>query len=164
MNSLYWSVRRELWENRSIYVAPMIGVAIVLAGFSLSLFTLPRKVRAAALNPTELHQIVQVPFVAAAIILLIFIPLARRIRRGEPLRGRFGNLIEAFVLFLRDEVARPAIGAHDADRFLPFVWMWDEFPRSMAFLLGVLVATVVAYAMTVAFMFLLAERLLDVIK
>jgi len=70
MNSLYWSVRRELWENRSIYLAPVIGVAIVLAGFSLSLFTLPRRVRAAALNPTELHQIVQVPFVAAAIILM----------------------------------------------------------------------------------------------
>ena len=26
------------------------------------------------------------------------------------------------LLFIRDEVARPAIGAHDADRFLPYLW------------------------------------------
>jgi ABC-2 type transport system permease protein len=70
MNNLYWSVRRELWENRSIYLAPLIGVGIVLAGFALGLFTLSRRVRAAALNPPELHQIVQVPFVTAAIILM----------------------------------------------------------------------------------------------
>jgi hypothetical protein len=25
----YWSVQRELWENRSIYVAPMIVAAVV---------------------------------------------------------------------------------------------------------------------------------------
>src|SRR5204863_8122500 len=70
MNSLYWSVRRELWENRSIYVAPLVGVCVVLAGFSIGLFTLPRRMRAAALNPGDLHQIVQVPFVMAAIILM----------------------------------------------------------------------------------------------
>ena len=26
------------------------------------------------------------------------------------------------LLFIRDEVARPAIGKHDADRFLPYLW------------------------------------------
>ena len=26
------------------------------------------------------------------------------------------------LLFLRDQVARSAIGKHDADRFLPFIW------------------------------------------
>jgi len=70
MNNLYWSVRRELWENRSIYMAPLIGVCVVFAGFSLSLFTLPRRVRAAALNPGDLHQVLQVPFVTAAIVLM----------------------------------------------------------------------------------------------
>src|SRR5205085_8468515 len=30
MNSMIWSVRRELWENRSIYLAPLI-VAVVMA-------------------------------------------------------------------------------------------------------------------------------------
>jgi ABC-2 type transport system permease protein len=69
MNTLYWSVRRELWENRAIYLAPVAGVCIVLAGF-IGLFTLPSRARAAALNSTELHQIVQVPYVTAAMILM----------------------------------------------------------------------------------------------
>ncbi len=33
---LYWSVRRELWENRSIYLAPVAVAAVALFGFSLS--------------------------------------------------------------------------------------------------------------------------------
>jgi ABC-2 type transport system permease protein len=32
----YWSVRRELWENRSIYVAPLVVAAVALLAFSLS--------------------------------------------------------------------------------------------------------------------------------
>lgn len=30
---LYWSVRRELWENRSIYIAPLAAAAIALLAF-----------------------------------------------------------------------------------------------------------------------------------
>jgi ABC-2 type transport system permease protein len=33
---LYWSVRRELWENRSIYVAPLAVAGVALFAFSLS--------------------------------------------------------------------------------------------------------------------------------
>jgi ABC-2 type transport system permease protein len=32
---LYWSVRRELWENRSIYIAPLAVAGVALFGFSL---------------------------------------------------------------------------------------------------------------------------------
>ena len=32
----YWSVRRELWENRSIYVAPLIVAALMLFGFLIA--------------------------------------------------------------------------------------------------------------------------------
>jgi ABC-2 type transport system permease protein len=32
----YWSVRRELWENRSIYIAPAVAGGLVLVGFLLS--------------------------------------------------------------------------------------------------------------------------------
>ena len=31
--TLYWSVRRELWENRSIYIAPLVTAAVLLFGF-----------------------------------------------------------------------------------------------------------------------------------
>src|ERR1039457_6719650 len=33
---LYWSIRRELWENRSVYIAPLAVAAVALLGFSLS--------------------------------------------------------------------------------------------------------------------------------
>jgi F-type H+-transporting ATPase subunit a len=58
----------------------------------------------------------------AVAMILIFVPLARRTAAGRPLRGRWANFFEALLVFLRDEVARPAIGRHDADRFLPFLW------------------------------------------
>ena len=38
---LYWSVRRELWENRSIYIAPLIAAGVVLFGFVVTAFRLP---------------------------------------------------------------------------------------------------------------------------
>ena len=74
----------------------------------------------------------------AVLMLLIFIPLARRIATGKPPRGYFWNFFEAMILFIRNEVVRPSIGQdhaeghhaeghhddnpyHDADRFLPFI-------------------------------------------
>ena len=42
---MYWSVRRELWENRSIYIAPLAVAAVYLAGYSISLFWMPRSMR-----------------------------------------------------------------------------------------------------------------------
>ncbi len=32
----YWSVRRELWENRSIYIAPLAAAAVMLFGFLIA--------------------------------------------------------------------------------------------------------------------------------
>src|SRR5580704_1707481 len=43
--ALYWSVRRELWENRSIYIAPLAVAALVVFGFAVSLFNLPNTLR-----------------------------------------------------------------------------------------------------------------------
>jgi ABC-2 type transport system permease protein len=34
---MYWSVRRELWENRSIYLAPLAVAALAMLGFLVSL-------------------------------------------------------------------------------------------------------------------------------
>ena len=41
----YWSVRRELWENRSIYVAPILVAIVVLFGFLVSTIGLPERRR-----------------------------------------------------------------------------------------------------------------------
>src|SRR6267378_3747318 len=37
---LYWSVRRELWENRSIYIEPLIAAIVFLLGFFISMLSL----------------------------------------------------------------------------------------------------------------------------
>ena len=38
---LYWSVRRELWENRSIYLAPLGVAAFVVVGLAIHGLTMP---------------------------------------------------------------------------------------------------------------------------
>jgi F-type H+-transporting ATPase subunit a len=58
---------------------------------------------------------------AALLMILIFVPLARRITNGESPRGRLCNMFEAMLLFVRDNMVRPAIG-HGADKYLPLVW------------------------------------------
>jgi ABC-2 type transport system permease protein len=37
---LYWSVRRELWEYRSIYIAPLVAAIVFLLGFFISMVSL----------------------------------------------------------------------------------------------------------------------------
>jgi ABC-2 type transport system permease protein len=36
---LYWSIKRELWENRSIYIAPLIVAGLVLLGNAIGLMS-----------------------------------------------------------------------------------------------------------------------------
>lgn len=53
-SSFYWAIRRELWESRSITIAPLAAAAVFLFGFFIGMFHLPAKMRAAALDP--MHQ------------------------------------------------------------------------------------------------------------
>jgi len=63
-----------------------------------------------------------VEVVVAILMIAVFVPLGRRIAKGGPPKGRLWNMFEVVLVFLRDQVARPAIGQHDADRFMPFIW------------------------------------------
>jgi F-type H+-transporting ATPase subunit a len=64
--------------------------------------------------------------VAAALILVIYLPLARQARDGSLPRGRWWNAFESLLTFVRDAIARPSLGGHhheeEADKFLPFLW------------------------------------------
>jgi F-type H+-transporting ATPase subunit a len=51
--------------------------------------------------------------VLAAILLAVFTRLAAKLRSGAPAQGRFANLFEVMILFVRDQIARPAIDSHD---------------------------------------------------
>ncbi len=65
--------------------------------------------------------------VAAIAVAAIFIPLCRRSRSGDLPRGPWWNAFESLLTFIRDEVAKPNIGEHDADRFVPFLWTMFVF-------------------------------------
>lgn len=60
--------------------------------------------------------------VAAVLIAVIVIPLARHVARNRVTHGKLMNMFEALVSFVRNGIARPTIGDHGADAFLPFLW------------------------------------------
>ena len=63
----YWSVRRELWEHRSIYLAPLAAAGVFLAGFLISSVRLAGRMRAAlALDPMHQHEKLAQPYDYAA--------------------------------------------------------------------------------------------------
>jgi F-type H+-transporting ATPase subunit a len=72
--------------------------------------------------PFQITKYMILELIAAGLILLIFIPLARRARDGAPPKGAWWNVFEGILTFIRDEVAVPNMGAHHADRFVPFLW------------------------------------------
>jgi len=68
---MYWSVRRELWENRSLYVAPLVVAAVFFFGFSISTITLPRRMRAVlALDPAQQPMALAMPYSMAATLII----------------------------------------------------------------------------------------------
>src|SRR2546423_13396600 len=66
-----WSVRRELWENRSIYVAPLIVAAVVLFGFLVSTIGMPeRRQGVLLLDPAHQRAAIGMPYDVAAMMLI----------------------------------------------------------------------------------------------
>lgn len=68
----YWSVRRELWENHSIWIAPTIVAAIILMGSLITCGYLPARRRNAMLLD-EMHRraAIEAPYDLAAIMLIM---------------------------------------------------------------------------------------------
>jgi F-type H+-transporting ATPase subunit a len=59
--------------------------------------------------------------IVALLMILIFSWLALRLRRSDRPKGALTNFFESMIVFIRDDVARPAIGHHDADKFMPYL-------------------------------------------
>jgi ABC-2 type transport system permease protein len=57
----YWSLRRELWENRSLYIAPLVVAAFVLLG-SLVHVASPRRMQNLPADPAQRHAVIVKPF------------------------------------------------------------------------------------------------------
>ena len=67
-NAFLWSLKRELWEFRSIYLVPTIVAAVFLVGYLLSTIRLVRRLRAA--DAMRQHELLQQPFDSVALAIM----------------------------------------------------------------------------------------------
>jgi ABC-2 type transport system permease protein len=67
---MYWSVRRELWENRSLYLAPLAVAALILVASLIGMIHLPSKVSDPALDPMQQQELIERPYTFAAMLLM----------------------------------------------------------------------------------------------
>src|SRR3984893_7012379 len=71
---LYWSVWRELWENRSIYIAPLIVAAVQVFGFAISTIGLAERRRAVLLlDPLKQRAAIEAPYDMAAMMMIFVV-------------------------------------------------------------------------------------------
>lgn len=67
-----WCVRRELWENRSLYVGPLVVAGVVLLANAIRMLTLPRRMQAlAALAPDRQQAALALPYSLAATVIIL---------------------------------------------------------------------------------------------
>lgn len=59
--------------------------------------------------------------VVAVVMLILFIAYAKKVSKGQIPKGRFWNLIDVFLVFLRNDVAKANIH-HGAEKFVPILW------------------------------------------
>ncbi len=70
LHRFYWSVRREIWENRSIYLVPLgVGVLIVLAT-AINVMHMAPRLHTAPLDPVQQHPAIEAPFIFASLLLM----------------------------------------------------------------------------------------------
>src|SRR5216684_3390677 len=53
--AMYWSIRREIWENRSIYLAPLAAAAVFLVGFVTHTIIMRSRIDASRPDPSQPH-------------------------------------------------------------------------------------------------------------
>ena len=68
----FWSVRRELWENRSLYIAPLAVAAVIVFGFLISMVKLVDRMRdVLAQDPPKQSAAIDMPYDIAAILIIV---------------------------------------------------------------------------------------------
>jgi len=71
MQTFLWSLRRELWEHRSLYLAPVAVAGLIFVGFAYSLADLHNKLRTVpGLDPTRQRELIEGPYTFAALLLM----------------------------------------------------------------------------------------------
>jgi ABC-2 type transport system permease protein len=68
--AFFWAIRRELWENRSLYIAPLIAATVFLFAFLVSLFSLRHRVSSSQLNSAQLRDALTTQLDLAAALIM----------------------------------------------------------------------------------------------
>src|SRR6202000_508094 len=69
---LYWSVRREIWENRSIYLAPLAVAVAFLLVFVVGLIVQRHlTIEQSPLSPMKQHVLLQTPYLGVSVLLML---------------------------------------------------------------------------------------------
>jgi ABC-2 type transport system permease protein len=83
-----WLIRRELWEHRSIYLAPPAAAGLVLLGFLIRLAHLPGRMKVTlALDPMAQRMAIEQPYMMAAGFLMLTVMLVGAFYCIEALHG-----------------------------------------------------------------------------
>jgi ABC-2 type transport system permease protein len=71
LQPFFWSVKRELWENRSIYIAPATAGALFLFGFLINMLAMRRRVHAMwPLDPAQQHHLLTTRYELAGALIM----------------------------------------------------------------------------------------------
>jgi ABC-2 type transport system permease protein len=70
LGAFWWSIRRELWENRSLYIAPLIAAAVFLCGYIVSVIRLRHRFSSLQLDTEQLREALTTRFDIAAVLIM----------------------------------------------------------------------------------------------
>src|SRR5207248_4601689 len=96
------------WSKSKIeaYNAHLSGKVLILQPFA-TLRNLYEKESGFAISKYMIIELM-----VGLIIIFIFSRLAQQVHGGKPPKGRLWNLLEVFLVFIRDQVAKPSLGGH----------------------------------------------------
>src|SRR5262245_65493608 len=69
LQQFYSLIQREIWESRSLYIAPSAAAGLFLLGFVISMVYFPGRLRS-ALGSVELHDVINQPFDTVALLIM----------------------------------------------------------------------------------------------
>jgi len=72
-------------------------------------------------GPARFSKFMLNELIVALILCGLFIWLGKKMVTGDRPKGRLWNLLETFIVFIRDDIAIPTIGEKDYRRFLPYL-------------------------------------------
>ncbi|MFM7318361.1 MAG: F0F1 ATP synthase subunit A [bacterium] len=73
------------------------------------------------LGQFQLTRFMLMELIASCIVILIAMTYARQMKKNHVTKGIFANMIESLVYFIKDKIAVPAIGDHDAYHHMPYL-------------------------------------------